>query len=44
MAAYAEAIGPGTTAERREAIRRQVLAYCALDTLAMVSLRSVFER
>jgi hypothetical protein len=35
MAAYAEAIHPDTTAEQREEIQRQLLTYCALDTLAM---------
>lgn len=42
MAAYAEAIGPSTTAERREGVRQQLLAYCELDTFAMVRLSEVF--
>jgi Domain of unknown function(DUF2779) len=43
MTAYAEAIEPGTTLERREEIRRQLLAYCKLDTEAMVRLWEVFS-
>jgi Domain of unknown function(DUF2779) len=42
MAAYAEAIQSATTPERREQIRTQLLAYCKLDTLAMVRLWEVF--
>lgn len=41
--AYREAIAPKTTAERREEIERQLLAYCHLDTLAMVRLWEVFR-
>lgn len=40
--AYAEAIAAGTSAERREQLRRQLLAYCQLDTLAMVRIWSFF--
>ena len=36
--AYEEAIDPATSAERREEIRRALLAYCERDTLAMVEL------
>jgi hypothetical protein len=36
MAAYAQAIAPGTAPERREEIRQELIAYCGLDTLAMV--------
>jgi hypothetical protein len=36
MAAYAEAIRPETAPERREEIRQELIAYCGLDTLAMV--------
>jgi hypothetical protein len=36
MAAYTEAIAPETAPERREQIREELTAYCALDTLAMV--------
>jgi hypothetical protein len=36
MAAYLEAIAPETTPERREELRQQLLAYCGLDTLALV--------
>jgi hypothetical protein len=43
MAAYAQAIQPETTPARRTEIRRQLLAYCQLDTLAMVRLWGVFS-
>jgi hypothetical protein len=36
MEAYAEAILPKTAPERREQIRLELIAYCGLDTLAMV--------
>ncbi|MDD2770340.1 MAG: DUF2779 domain-containing protein [Methylococcus sp.] len=36
--AYAELIAPGTAPERRAELRRNLLAYCRLDTLAMVRL------
>jgi hypothetical protein len=36
MAAYAEAIAPGTAPQRREQIRQELISYCGLDTLAMV--------
>jgi hypothetical protein len=39
--AYAEAINPQTTPERREALRTGLLAYCRLDTYAMVRLWQV---
>jgi hypothetical protein len=39
MEAFCEAIQPDTTAERKNEIERQLLAYCQLDTLAMVRLR-----
>lgn len=38
MEAYLEAIHPDTTAERKEEIEQQLLAYCGLDTFAMVRL------
>lgn len=38
MLDYREAIAPATTADRKEAIRRGLLDYCRLDTLAMVRL------
>jgi len=38
MAAYTEAIAPETTPERREQLRQELIAYCGLDTLAMVRL------
>lgn len=43
MSGYLEAIGPETTIERTEAIKQQLLAYCALDTLAMVRIWQVFS-
>ncbi len=39
--AYAKAVHPDATAEGRAEIERQLLAYCHLDTLAMVRLREV---
>ncbi len=41
--AYLEAIAPGTGPARREDIRRDLLAYCAHDTLAMVKLAHFLE-
>jgi len=41
--AYAEAIAPGTDAARREEIRRDLLAYCGQDTLAMVTVARYLE-
>lgn len=38
MDAYCEAIRPGTTEERKDEIKQQLLAYCRLDTFAMVRL------
>jgi hypothetical protein len=38
MAAFLEAISPQTAATRKAAIEQQLLAYCALDTYAMVRL------
>jgi predicted RecB family nuclease len=34
--AYLEAIDPQTASDRREALRRKMLDYCAYDTLALV--------
>lgn len=42
MEAFMEAIQPQTTAERKAEIKQQLLAYCALDTLAMVKIWSKF--
>ncbi len=42
MQAYLEAIDPSTSAARKEEIRRQLTAYCALDTLAMVEIWKYF--
>ena len=41
--AYREALAEETTAERSEEIERQLLAYCHLDTFAMVRLWEVFR-
>lgn len=41
--AYREAIAAETTSERRAEIRRQLLAYCHLDTLATVRLWERFR-
>jgi hypothetical protein len=38
MDAYVEAIDSGTSAERKEQIERELKAYCALDTEAMVRI------
>ena len=43
MKAYQEAIDPATTEARREEIRRQLLAYCKLDTEALVRLWKYFS-
>ena len=42
MDAFLEAIHPDTSAERKAQIRGQLLAYCKLDTYAMVQLWQVF--
>ena len=39
--AYLELIDPGTSQERKDDLRRQLLEYCGLDTLAL--LRVVAE-
>lgn len=36
--AFKEAINPETTFERHQALERQLLAYCQLDTFAMVRM------
>ena len=41
--AYLEAITPGTAAARKAQIEQQLLAYCGLDTLAMVRLWKFFS-
>ena len=38
-----QAIAPGTSADRRETIRRNLLRYCERDTLAMVRLVEYFQ-
>ena len=38
MDAFAEAINPNTSPERKKEIEQQLLAYCGLDTYAMVKL------
>ncbi len=43
MDAFLEAVAPQTSKTRRREIEQQLLAYCALDTYAMVRLWSVFS-
>ena len=43
MEAFLEAIHPGVSDERRQTIRQQLIAYCKLDTYAMVRLWQVFS-
>jgi hypothetical protein len=43
MEAYVEALNPATPPERKAEIERQLTAYCALDTLALVRLWSAFS-
>lgn len=43
MNAYFEAIAPQTSQARKREIEQQLLAYCGLDTYAMVRLWSVFS-
>jgi hypothetical protein len=43
MEAYVEALSLETTPERKADIERQLVAYCALDTLALVRLWSAFS-
>ena len=40
--AYLEAIAPATPAARKAELERQLLAYCHLDTWAMVRLWAAF--
>lgn len=42
QAAYMEAIQPGTSEERRSELRAQLLAYCGLDTWAIVEIWNIF--
>ena len=42
MEAFLEAIHPGTKVSRKQQIEQQLLAYCRLDTYAMVRLWQVF--
>jgi hypothetical protein len=41
--AYAEAIQPGSTKERKDEIEQQLLAYCRMDTFALVRLWQFFS-
>jgi hypothetical protein len=43
MEAFCEALQPTTSAERKGEIERQLLAYCRLDTFAMVRLWQFFR-
>ena len=40
--AYQEAVSPSATPEDKHRLARQLLAYCHLDTLALVRMREVF--
>ena len=42
MAAFLEALSPQTSSTRKAEIEQQLLAYCALDTYAMVRLWAIF--
>jgi hypothetical protein len=42
MEAYVEAIDPQTSAERKAEIERELKAYCALDTEAMIRIWEAF--
>jgi hypothetical protein len=42
MEAFLEGIHPDTSIERKSEIEQQLLAYCKLDTYAMVRLWQVF--
>jgi len=44
QSAYLEAIDPATPADRKTALREALLAYCRLDTLAMLKLVEFFAR
>ena len=44
MTAFLEAISADTTAHRRAEIEEQLLAYCALDTYALVRLYEFYKR
>lgn len=43
MEVFMEALEPQTSQARKAEIERQLLAYCALDTYAMVRLWSIFS-
>jgi hypothetical protein len=43
MGAFMEALEPSTSKARKAEIEQQLLAYCALDTYAMVRLWSIFS-
>lgn len=43
MEAYMEALAPETSQERRDAIRRELLAYCKLDTDALIDVWRLFS-
>lgn len=44
MTAYLEAIDPATTPQRKAAIHEELMAYCRLDTLAMVEIWKKFSQ
>lgn len=43
QAAYLEAIYPRTSLERRDQIHDELIAYCKLDTLAMIAITRVLS-
>jgi hypothetical protein len=43
MEAYMEAIEPGTAEERKREIEGELRKYCALDTVAMMRIWTVFS-
>lgn len=43
MDAFVEAVAPQTSMERKSEIERNLHAYCALDTYAMVRMWSIFS-
>ncbi len=43
QSAYLEIIAPETSAVRREDLRKKVLEYCKLDTLAMVRIVEILQ-
>lgn len=44
QAAFLEAISPNTSTQRKATLEKQLLAYCELDTFAMVRIWEVFSK